>query len=109
MLIRAIIIFLHTHMLLTIVVWPSLSFAFTSSLPKQQNKKLIIQSYAHPPTGSDSDNPSCYTTTGNKKQIMIQKIALDDSEELQRMSKFCIKMFYNNEEDDGLGTSLLSR
>ena len=108
MLIRAIILFLHNHMLLTIVVWPSSSFAFTSSLPKQQNKKRIIQNYAHP-TDSHSDEPSCNTTTGNKKQIMIQKIALDDREELQRMSKFCINMFYNNEEDDELGTSFLSR
>ena len=97
-------VILHTP--IAIVVWPSSSsFAFTP-LPQRINRKHIIQNYAHL-TGSD--DPSCYITIGNTKQITIQKIALDDSEQLQRMSKFCINMFYNSEEDDELGTSLLSR
>eukprot|EP00581_Thalassiosira_minuscula_P003577 CAMPEP_0183749150 /NCGR_PEP_ID=MMETSP0737-20130205/68138_1 /TAXON_ID=385413 /ORGANISM="Thalassiosira miniscula, Strain CCMP1093" /LENGTH=365 /DNA_ID=CAMNT_0025984899 /DNA_START=78 /DNA_END=1176 /DNA_ORIENTATION=+ len=49
-----------------------------------------------------------YADSHDGTQMVIQQIGLDDSKELERMSKFCIDAFYGGEDDDR-GDSLLSR
>ena len=45
----------------------------------------------------------------NNKQIVIEQISLNDTAELNCMSKFCIDMFYNHHDDGVAQSSVLSR
>mmetsp|Transcript_20661 Transcript_20661/g.35504 ORF Transcript_20661/g.35504 Transcript_20661/m.35504 type:complete len:306 (-) Transcript_20661:170-1087(-) len=55
-----------------------------------------------------SSRSELYADSHDGTQMVIQQIGLDDSKELERMSKFCIDAFYGGEDDDR-GDSLLSR
>lgn len=43
------------------------------------------------------------------RRVVIHQVALDDTDELERMSRFCIDAFYGDGDEDGTEGSLLSR
>ena len=76
-----------------------ISALFISPPPKYRKEKL------HKLNGSRC----CISLDDNNKQIVIEQISLNDTAELNCMSKFCIDMFYNHDGDGVAQSSVLSR
>ena len=85
-----------------IFIGPSPISALFISPPPQYGKEKL-----HKLNGSRC----CISLDDNNKQIVIEQISLNDTAELNCMSKFCIGMFYNHHDDvDGVAqSSVLSR
>ena len=84
-----------------IFIGPSpISALFISPPPQYRKEKL------HKLNGTSR---CCISLEDNNKQIVIEQISLNDTAELNCMSKFCIAMFYNHLDDGVAQSSVLSR
>lgn len=98
--IKAIAVLSIQSILITYARPPSSISAFATSLRPFQSSQQLLQGATlrvHPSDKNGDDIESMFV--GSKK-IVIQQIALDDTDELERMSKFCIDAFYNHGDDD---------
>ena len=88
---------------------PSSIGAFVSSSPSSRPVQSVQSSSRQSQVETNDWDPSDKNgNDGRQRHVVIQQIALDDDDELERMSKFCIDAFYRHDEDRDEG-SLLSR
>ena len=52
-----------------------------------------------PRSSEDADDVGCMFVGVGDKQILIKQVGLDDEDELELMSKFCIDAFYGSARD----------
>mmetsp|Transcript_14075 Transcript_14075/g.30569 ORF Transcript_14075/g.30569 Transcript_14075/m.30569 type:complete len:167 (-) Transcript_14075:585-1085(-) len=103
-----VILFANTSTLFA-DAWTSSIRLFTSSpplyfwpIPSSQSSSWHLQGANLNATLSETGN-----NVNGARRVVVQKISLDDTDELKRMSRFCINSFYDQGEDGG--GSLLSR